>query len=188
MPTQAKKSRKANLKLDRSVVLVGLMGAGKTTIGRRLAGALDLPFIDADQEIVEAAGCSISDIFAVYGEQLFRDLEQRVMLRLLSGPPAVLATGGGAFVNPAIRRAVKEKALSVWLKAELEVLLERVSRRDTRPLLKTGNKRDIMNRLMETRYPVYAESDVTVDSNAGTHEAVVRRIVSALRDWQETHG
>src|SRR5271154_5592836 len=120
---------------EKPVILVGLMGAGKTTVGRRLASAVGLPFIDSDQEIVEAAGCSIADIFELYGETIFRDLEQRVLLRLVSSEPCVIATGGGAFINPAIRAAIREKAISVWLKADLDILLERVSRRDTRPLL-----------------------------------------------------
>lgn len=170
------------LALSKPVVLVGLMGAGKSTIGRRLASAISLNFVDADQEIVEAAGCSISDIFEIYGEEIFRDVEQRVMLRLVSGEPCVIATGGGAFIQPEIRKAVKEKAVSVWLKAELDVLVERVSRRDTRPMLKTGNKNDIMSKLMEDRYPIYGEADITIDSNAGVHDSVVESIVKALKD------
>jgi shikimate kinase len=157
------------------------MGAGKSTIGRRLATVLDLPFIDSDNEIVEAAGCSIADIFEAYGEAIFRDLEQRVLLRLVSGNPCVLATGGGAFINPQIRESIKDKAISVWLKADLEILLERVSRRDTRPLLKTGDKGVILSKLMEERYPVYAHADITIDSNAGLHEAVVENVVYALQ-------
>src|SRR5579871_6787528 len=117
------------------VVLVGLMGAGKSTIGRRLARDIGLDFIDSDSEIMEAAGCSISDIFAIYGEDLFRDLEKRVMLRLLNHEPVVIATGGGAFINPEIREAIREKAVSIWLRADLNVLVERVSRRNTRPIL-----------------------------------------------------
>lgn len=176
------KSKKPNIPLQKSIVLVGLMGAGKTTIGKRLATVLELPFIDSDNEIMEAAGCSISDIFELYGEQVFRDLEQRVMLRLLSGTPSVIATGGGAYISPAIRAGVNEKAHSVWLKADLEVLLERVSRRDTRPLLKTGDKREILTRLMQERYPIYAEAAITIDSNAGAHETVVEAIVDALEN------
>ena len=168
--------------LDKPVILVGLMGAGKSTIGRRLASALSLPFVDSDNEISEAAGCSISDIFETYGETIFRDLEQRVLLRLVSSAPCVIATGGGAFINPAIREAIKDKAISVWLRADLEVLLERVSRRDTRPLLKTGDKGVILTKLMEERYPIYAQADLTIDSNAGLHEAVVENIVHALNN------
>lgn len=168
------------LPLTRPVVLVGLMGAGKSTIGRRLSGVLGLPFMDSDNEIAEAAGCSISDIFESYGEAIFRDLEKRVLLRLINSAPCIIATGGGAFINPEIRSAVKEKAISIWLKADLDVLLERVSRRDTRPLLRTGDKGEILARLMQERYPVYAEADIVIDSNAGLHEAVVEHIVATL--------
>lgn len=177
----------SSLKLAKPVVLVGLMGAGKSTIGRRLSAVLGLNFVDSDNEIVEAAGCSIADIFETYGEAIFRDLEQRVLLRLVGSEPCIIATGGGAFMNPAIRAAIKEKALSIWLKADLNVLLERVSRRDTRPLLKTGDKGSILGRLMDERYPIYAEADITIDSNAGMHEAVVDNIITALKD-KSTHG
>ena len=170
----------ANLK--KPVVLVGLMGAGKSTIGRRLAHALGLQFIDSDQEIVEAAGCSISDIFEIYGEAIFRDVEQRVLLRLVGGEPCVIATGGGAFMNPVIRNAIKEKTTSVWLKADLPILLERVSRRDTRPLLRTGDKGAILSKMIEDRYPLYGEADITIDSNAGLHDMVVERVLKALKD------
>lgn len=173
------------LTLGKPVVLIGLMGAGKSTIGRRLAITLGLPFVDSDQEIVEAAGCSISDIFEIHGESIFRDLEQRVLLRLLSGEICVIATGGGAFINPVIREAIREKAISVWLKADLEVLLERVSRRDSRPLLKTGDKNAILQKLMDERYPVYAQADITIDSNAGMHESVVNSITTALKQRAE---
>lgn len=188
MSSEAKNARKANLHLDKSVVLVGLMGAGKSTVGKRLASVLGLSFIDSDNEIVEAAGCSISDIFELYGENVFRDLEQRVMLRLLSGTPAVIATGGGAYVNPAIRDAVREHGLSIWLKADLDVLVERVSRRDTRPLLKTGDKKEILGKLMQDRYPVYEEADIVIDSSAGLHEAVVDSVVDAIAQWKQGHG
>ena len=169
------------IKLTKPVVLVGLMGAGKSTIGRRLAGILGLPFIDSDQEIVEAAGCNISDIFEIYGEDIFRDLEKRVMLRLINSEPCVIATGGGAFIQPDIREAIAGKATSIWLRADLEVLLERVSRRDTRPLLRTGDKNTILSKLMEERYPIYAQADITIDSNAGPHDTVVDDVVEALR-------
>ena len=180
------KAHEAAATLRKPVVLVGLMGAGKSTIGRRLGQALGLPFVDSDTEIAEAAGCSISDIFEGYGEAIFRDLEQRVLLRLMSGEPCVVATGGGAFINPEIRAAVKDKAVSVWLKADLDVLLERVSRRDTRPLLRTGDKGEIMARLMTERYPIYAEADICIDSNAGLHETVVEQILSSLAEM--SHG
>jgi len=171
----------ATFKLTKPVVLVGLMGAGKSTIGRRLAGILGLSFVDSDQEIVEAAGCSISDVFEIYGEEIFRDLEKRVMLRLINNEPCIIATGGGAFIQNEIREAIAEKAISVWLRADLNVLLERVSRRDTRPLLRTGDKGLILSKLMEERYPIYSQANITIDSNAGPHDTVVDDVVEALR-------
>ncbi|MEQ1789362.1 MAG: shikimate kinase [Rickettsiales bacterium] len=170
------------------IVLVGLMGAGKSTIGRRLASALGVSFIDSDTEIVEAAGCSISDIFEGYGESIFRDLEQRVILRLMGGEPSIIATGGGAFIQPAIREAVQENGISVWLKADLPVLLERVSRRDNRPLLRTGDKGEILQKLIDERYPIYEQSDITIDSNFGPHESVVEDIIEALKNRQAKNG
>jgi len=178
--SETKSKTHAHVALSKPIVLVGLMGAGKSTIGRRLAGALGLTFVDADHEIAEAAGCSVSDIFEIYGEEIFRDLEQRVLLRLISDKPCVIATGGGAFMNAVIREAVREKAISVWLKAEIEVLLERVSRRDTRPLLKNGDRRAILTRLIDERYPTYAKADIVIDSNAGVHEEVVEAVLAAL--------
>lgn len=172
--------------LAKPVVLVGLMGAGKTTIGRRLAHSLGLEFVDSDHEIVEAAGCSIADIFAIYGEEIFRDVEKRVLLRLVTGEPRVIATGGGAFMNKEIREAILQNSWSVWLKADLPVLIERVSRRDTRPLLKTGDKSEILSKLMDERYPTYAQANITIDSNEGAHETVVSRIVAVLKE--NSHG
>ena len=171
------------LQLKKPVVLVGLMGAGKTTIGRRLAQQLELDFIDSDQEICEAAGCDISDIFDIYGEDVFRDLEKRVMKRLLGKKQCVIATGGGAFIQPHIREQILDKSVAVWLRAELDVLLERVSRRDTRPLLRSGDRTAIMKRLMDERYPIYAEAHVTVDSNDASHECVVNATIEELRRW-----
>ena len=170
----------------RTVTLVGLMGAGKSTVGRRLAKLLGAPFFDADQEIVEAAGCSVSDIFEIYGETIFRDLEKRVMLRLLDIPGAVIAAGGGAFMNPLIRDKVQSHSVSVWLRADLEVLLERVNLRNTRPLLERGDKRAILQRLIDERYPIYSQADLSIDSNIGPHEAVVDRIIGALEQvWSQ---
>jgi len=166
---------------DRTIALVGLMGAGKSTIGRRLAARLDIPFVDADTEIEEAAGCSIPEIFERHGEQEFREGERRVIARLLEGEPKVLATGGGAFMNEETRRRIKTSALSIWLRADLELLMSRVSRRDNRPLLKKGDPRKTMEKLIAERYPVYGEADLVVDSNEGPHEAVVDRIVAELR-------
>jgi shikimate kinase len=173
------------LGLTRPVVLVGLMGAGKSTIGRRLARDIGLEFVDSDTEISQAAGCSISDIFEIYGEAIFRDLEKRVLLRLLSGEPAVIATGGGAFMNTEIREAILGKAISVWLKADVDTLVERVSRRDTRPLLKTGDKRATLERLMTERHPVYAEADIVIESDDGAHEKVVKKIIKRLPEFTE---
>lgn len=166
----------------RTLVLVGMMGAGKTTVGRRLAARLNLPFRDADTEIELAAGRSISELFQAYGEAQFREGERRVIKRLLEEePPHVLAAGGGAFADPQTRALIRKRALSVWLKADLDVLIERVLRRSHRPLLKQGNPRDIMQRLMRERYPIYAEAHITVETGHGPHEEVVRRILSHLR-------
>jgi len=164
----------------RTVVLVGAMGAGKSSVGRRLAKRLGLPFIDADDAIEEAVGCSIPEIFEIYGEEAFRDGERRVIARLLAGPPQVLATGGGAFMDPRTRAEIKQYAVSVWLKAELETLVERTGRRDDRPLLKQGNPREILKRLLAERNPVYAEADVTVDSGSDGLDETVERLLAAL--------
>ena len=169
------------LGLTRPLVLVGLMGAGKTTVGRRLSKEIGLEFFDSDHEITEAAGCSVSDIFALYGEPIFRDLEKRVISRLVTGEPIVLATGGGAFMNAEIRDSIKQHATSLWLRAEVDVLEDRVSRRNTRPLLETGDKRAILSRLMEERYPVYALADMAVDSGHGAHEKVAEEIIKMLQ-------
>ncbi len=172
--------------VQRTIVLVGLMGAGKTTVGRRLATVLDMPFRDADQEIEQAAGQSVSEIFEKYGEEHFRDGERKVIARLVAGAPCVLATGGGAFMNEETRALIKAGAISIWLKAELELLYERVMRRDTRPLLKTGDPRDILGRLMNDRYPIYADADVIVESGEGPHARVVSNVVEALEEYLKT--
>jgi len=169
---------------DKTILLIGLMGAGKSAIGRRLARALDRPFVDSDKEVEAAAGCSIAEIFERYGEAAFRDCELRVMARLLNGPPCVLATGGGAFLDPQTRALVRERAVSVWLRADLDLLVERVSRRSNRPLLEGGDKRAILERLMAERAPVYAQADITVESLDGPHEATLERLMTALN----THG
>lgn len=162
------------------MVLIGLMGAGKTAIGRRLAARLGLKFVDADNEIEQAAGKSISDIFADHGEAHFRDGERRVIARLLTEGPQVLATGGGAYMNDETRETISKNSVSVWLKAELNVLMERVVRRDHRPLLKTDNPEVVMKRLMDERYPVYASSDITVKSRDVPHEVIVGEIIDAM--------
>ena len=164
----------------RSIVLIGLMGAGKTAVGRRLANRLDLPFIDADTEIELAADASISEIFAEHGESYFRQGERKVIARLLEGGPQVLATGGGAYMNPETRANIKARGLSVWLKAELKVLLKRVGRRDNRPLLAAGNPEKVMKKLIEERYPIYAEADVTVESRDVPHDVIVGTVIDAL--------
>jgi shikimate kinase len=164
----------------RSIVLIGLMGAGKTAVGRRLANRLDLPFIDADTEIEQAAGASVSEIFAEHGEAYFRQGERKVIARLLENGPQVLATGGGAYMNPDTRANIKAHGLSVWLKADIKVLMKRVGRRDNRPLLATGDPEKVMKRLMEERYPIYAEADVTVESRDVPHDVIVGEIVESL--------
>jgi len=168
--------------LNRTVALVGMMGAGKSSVGKRLATRLNLPFRDADTEIETAAGCTINEIFERYGEPAFRDGERRVIARLLTEPPQVLATGGGAFIDDATRAEIKKHAVSIWIKAPLEVLLDRVTRRDTRPLLKNGDPREIVTRLLADREPIYAQADLAVDSADGPHAVAVERIVEALKD------
>lgn len=166
----------------RSIVLIGLMGAGKTAVGRRLANRLDLPFIDADSEIEVAAGASISEIFAEHGEAYFRQGERKVIARLLENGPQVLATGGGAYMNPDTRANIKAHGLSVWLKADIKVLMKRVGRRDNRPLLAAGDPEKVMKRLMEERYPIYAEADVTVESRDVPHDVIVGAVIDAIAD------
>ena len=165
---------------SRSVVLVGMMGAGKSSIGRRLAGRMEIPFVDADIEIEKAAGMSIAEIFAAHGEAYFRAGEARVIVRLLDGGPQVLATGGGAFMNPETRAAIRAKGISVWLRATLEVLNRRIKRRGDRPLLKDSDPVETLKRLIEQRYPVYAEADVTVESREVPHETIVDEILTGL--------
>ena len=157
------------------------MGAGKTAVGRRLANRLDLPFIDADTEIEVAAGPSISEIFAEHGESYFRQGERKVIARLLEGGPQVLATGGGAYMNRETRANIKARGLSVWLKADLKVLLKRVGRRDNRPLLAGGDPEKVMKKLIEERYPIYAEADVTVESRDVPHDVIVGAVIDAHR-------
>jgi shikimate kinase len=178
----------AALPTDRTIVLVGLMGAGKSSIGRRLAQRLGLPFIDADKEIEAAAGCTIEEIFARLGEAAFRDGERRVILRLLDRPAHVLATGGGAFMDPQIRARIKEAGISVWLYADLDLLVRRVSRRSNRPLLKQGQPRDVLAELMAKRYPVYAEADIRVESADGPPEQTVQRAIDGLARFAAAEG
>lgn len=182
--TQNNKDKLIKEKLaSHSLVLVGLMGAGKSAIGRRVASRLGLPFLDADTEIESAAGKSISDIFAEHGEPHFRSREEKVIERLLLNGPIILATGGGAFMSDETRKNIKENGVSVWLKAELDILMERVGRRDHRPLLKTDNPRAVMTKLIDERYPVYGQADITIDSRDVPHEVIVEEIISALADY-----
>ena len=173
---------------SRSVVLVGMMGAGKSSIGRKLAQALEIPFIDADTEIEAAAGMSIPEIFAAHGEPYFRAGEARVIARLLEGGPQVLATGGGAFMREETRQAVSAKGVSIWLKADFDVLLRRIKRRSDRPMLKTDNPTTTLKALIAERYPVYAEADITVLSRDVPHETIVAEILAALADWLAVTG
>jgi shikimate kinase len=165
---------------SRTIVLVGLMGAGKSKIGRRLAARLNLPFFDSDHEIEMAADESIEEIFANRGERVFRDGERRVIARLLDQPVHVLATGGGAFMDEVTRRVIERRGVSVWLRADLDVLVLRVSRRDNRPLLKVGDTRTVLGELIERRYPVYGEANVIVESGEGSPELTVTRAIAAL--------
>jgi len=174
--------------IDRTIALVGLMGVGKSTVGRRLARRLDRPFFDADAEIEAAAAMSVSDIFATLGEPEFRAGETRVIRRLLDGAPKVLATGGGAMINPDTRAVLKAHALTVWLKADLEVVVQRVARRDTRPLLRGRDPKATLSALAQARYPIYAEADLTVEVGAGTHAQAVDAVVEALAGWAKARG
>ena len=165
---------------DRSLVLIGLMGAGKTSVGRRLAARLGLPFTDADSEIELAAGKSVSEIFADHGEQHFRDGERKVIARLMNGGPQVLATGGGAFMNEETRSNIAARGISIWLRADLALLLKRVARRSHRPLLQTEDPEDVMRRLMDERHPVYQAAEIVVESRDEPHDVIVDDIIAAL--------
>lgn len=175
----------APLTLGRTIALVGLMGVGKSSIGRRLANVLGLPFCDADAEIESAAGMSIPDIFTERGEAEFRDGERRVIARLLDEPPHVLATGGGAFLQPATRALLLERAVVVWLKADLSVLAKRVARKNTRPLLIGKDALEVLTAQAEVRYPLYAQAHLSVDTADSAHGAAVSAVLAALRGWQE---
>ncbi len=167
---------------NRTIVLIGMMGAGKSSIARRLASELNLPFVDADTEIETAAGMTIPEIFEIHGEPYFRSGEARVIARLLESGPQVMASGGGAFMNPQTRALIRERGISIWLKADLDVLLRRIKRRTDRPLLKTDDPERTLQRLMDERYPVYAEADVTIHSRDVSHEAIVADILAALTE------
>ncbi|MGG6894157.1 MULTISPECIES: shikimate kinase [Rhizobium] len=164
----------------RNLVLVGLMGAGKSSVGRLVAQQLSIPFVDTDAEIERVSRMTIAELFAAYGEQEFRALETRVIKRLLRGGPRVVSTGGGAFINENTRQHVKRGGLSVWLKADIDVLWERVNKRDTRPLLKTENPKQTLESLMNARYPIYAEADLTVLSRDVSKEVMVKEVLAAI--------
>lgn len=170
----------ARAKSRRPIILVGLMGVGKSTIGRRLAQRLQIPFVDADHEIERAAGLSIPEIFERFGEGHFRDGERRVIARLIDGQPKVIATGGGAFMNPETRALILDQAISVWIDAEIGVIVDRVGRRDNRPLLKGKDARQVLTELAATRNPVYALADLHVRSQSAPHDAAVNAIVEKL--------
>jgi shikimate kinase len=167
-----------------TIVMVGLMGAGKTSIGRRLAVRLGLPFVDADDEIEAAAGSSIEDIFDRLGEESFRDGERRVIARLLDGPSVVLATGGGAFMDAETRERIAAKGISVGLRANIDTLVRRTSRRNDRPLLKNGEPREILIRLMEQRYPIYQLADIVVDSFDAPAEETLQHVLDAIEAYR----
>jgi shikimate kinase len=179
-PKKRKSGRHAVLVIDRPVVLVGMMGVGKTSIGKRLAVRLGISFVDADDEIEKAAGLSISEMFAKYGEDYFRDGERRVIARLIEGAPKVIATGGGAFVNDETRALILERATSIWLDADVQVLAERVSRRDHRPLLKDKDPVQVLTELGKIRNPLYAAANLHIRSDTSPHVRTVENILKAL--------
>jgi len=164
----------------RTIVFVGLMGAGKTAIGRKVAAALELPFVDSDHEIELVSRMTVPELFARYGEAEFRALESRVILRLLAEGPHVLATGGGAFMNAETRMAIRQHGVSIWLRADLDTLMGRVAKKQNRPLLQTADPRGTMKRLMDERYPVYAQADVCVDTRDDRRETIAAEVIAAL--------
>lgn len=168
------------LTCDRPVALVGMMGVGKTTVGRRLAPRLGLPFFDADLEIEKASGMSVSDLFKIHGEESFREGEARVIKRLLEGPPIVLATGGGAVLTEQTRALIKQHAVSIWIRADIDTIVRRAGRRDTRPLLNTGDPRETIQRLLDQRQAFYSAADLHVDSQPGPHAITVELIMEKL--------
>ena len=179
------RSMKENIKLDKPIVMVGLMGAGKTSVGRALARRLGIPFVDSDKEIEAAAGCSVVDIFAMYGEAEFRRAEQRVIERLFDTPPAlkVISTGEGAFITPAVREMVLKRALSIWLRADLDLLVKRTGFRNTRPQLLHTDSRKILAQLIDERYDIYAAADITVETRDESLRKTLDKVVTALKDY-----
>ncbi len=171
------------IQCTRPIVLVGMMGAGKTTVGRRLAPRLGVPFYDADAEIEQAAGMSVGDLFTLHGEKSFRKGEAKVIKRLLEGPPHVLATGGGAVTNAETRALIAKRAVSIWIRADMDTIIRRATRRGTRPLLKTGDPRETIRRLLTERRDHYAASNIYIDSQPGPHENTVALILEKLENW-----
>ena len=170
---------------EKIIVLVGLMGAGKSCVGRRIAQTLDIPFLDADAEVEAAAGCSIVDIFERYGEDEFRDGERRVIARLLDGPPSVIATGGGAFIDGQTRKLIHQNGLSVWLRADLDTLVSRTSGRTHRPLLNSGDQRKTLSDLINQRYPIYAQANITVDTGSDSANVTCSRVLDAIAEYNK---
>ena len=177
---------KENIKLDKPIVMVGLMGAGKTSVGRALARRLGVPFVDSDKEIEAAAGASVVDIFSMYGEAEFRRAEQRVIARLFDTPPTekVISTGEGAFITPAVRELVLRRAVSVWLRADLDLLVKRTNFRDTRPQLLHTDSRKILAQLIDERYDTYAMADITVETRDESLRKTLDKVVDAVKDFQ----
>ncbi|OHV75335.1 shikimate kinase [Ensifer sp. LCM 4579] len=185
-PVSATLAERAKRALGRrNLIFIGLMGAGKSAIGRMTAQALGVPFVDSDHEIERVSRMTISELFAAYGEEEFRALEARVLKRLLRSGPRVVSTGGGAYVNERSRRQIKKGGLTVWLNAELDVLWERVNKRDTRPLLKTENPKQTLENLMRARYPIYAEADLVVLSRDVKKEMMVEEVLAAIADCKK---
>jgi shikimate kinase len=170
-------------RINRPIVLVGMMGVGKSSLGRKLAAALHLPFVDADEAIEDAAQMTVAEIFERYGEDYFRAGERRVIARLVDGAPRVIATGGGAFINPETRALILDRGIAVWLDCDLDTLVERVSRKDTRPLLRTGDPREILARLQAERAPHYARAPIRVTSGNGPHVRAVQAVLKGIAEW-----
>lgn len=183
-PAMQRNLKSFNPAINGPIVLIGMMGVGKSTVGRRLAARLGLPFVDADEEIERAAGMTISEIFERYGEAHFRDGERRVIGRLMDGEPKVIATGGGAFMQADTRAEILDHAIAIWLDADIDVLVDRVSRREGRPLLKDKDPRAVLTELAATRNPVYALAPIHIKSMAAPHEATVEKIMKALEEWR----
>lgn len=170
-------------RIDRPIVLVGLMGVGKSSLGKRLAAALGIPFVDADDEIEKAAKLTIPEIFAAFGEEEFRDGERRVIARLIDHEPKVVATGGGAFVNAETRALILDRAITIWLDSDVETLLERTARRNNRPLLQQGDPRETLTRLKAERESAYAQAPIHVLSGAGTHTRTLAKVLRGIDEW-----